>query len=1592
MVIDASPTNPMDFRFGKEKHRSTLQSVINNCKVKVFNLLYHILKYQRVTLPSEAVVVLFRLFQGLHFVFHESLQDVQQPYVAFNALHSFFSFFHVVPFLKHSSDLYIVTFYGVILIGVVIVLLLVYVVFLGNDTTNLLHATTAVDVSGSSKTVELFLQVLSTLMDYTTRILVIPILNLFLSIYSCEPNANKHSYISDLNCWNSQHCIHVIVGSVFVVIFMLFAVVYNSLYFETNCASRNECNPIAASTAKTNVSLLLEQALLCVYFQFKPHGTNNWITVVLLLVLSIYSLTLYVNELPHYNRTIRLLQMSLRIIMFYSSLCLFISQAMQALIEFDSGVYLFLFSLPLILLALCVYPIERSALSFRNVSTLNSTRDYLDKINTLLFQIDNFAEREAQLVLRGYAVHVERSCTMKNCALSKYIKAMNSPNEAIMHFYSHIELIYQAGISRNPFSVKLRISYLLFLIQRVNKNYLALHQIAICLSIERSSLEEQFILFRYQKLYEEYGDFRVGAESAVAQGDDGARSDVAEAMLFKKHSSSFKTMVMKTLCSYIDFWTLLYEENTEHSHDLSVLHRLGTKINHEVDMVHKLYTAIAEMNQRDDVEIMKLYYDFVSDILLDTDKASAIKHRMHEKEKMNASYNKKDIEMFDSFNIYQLNKSDHYHYIVLDTKDASFTNIVNLSVGLCPTFGFAKNELLGKTLDVVLPSFLRHGHRKVLRSRLEQYLKDETNEPASAGTNTNRNNSAIKQHQQQQHANKKLQFTERTVFAVNKAKYLVPLYASICFYRNDKGELFWLVKVAREDTVKESDYSYNVCGYHQRDKLYSSSMQSFSFGSSKHNPCYVMTNNKFIIQHFSANCVRHLGLNSDVINNITDISVFVKEFGEELLKCAVDKDGNKEERTLLKKKIICSRFSVPTVITWKYMDDIKEAMLSTYNDNSINLNMNVNNAYLADSLYNTTHGEQAAKHNSGKFTMSKHRRATFVMNVVELVFVPPQVEGYIFKFTPCVAGRNVPSNNYNNNAVHAQTFRKQSRNSVTFPNQNTEQGLVTSAHSMYNNEESSFTFIQQNQVTTAKGFDIDKTYMPSIDNGKVFCFEPETLVFKMSNHDEMTKHSNLAFTKDNNEYLRTQALKKIQLATHFKKQSGTNDSDVQSNSNCSSNSYCSSDVSDDDDDVQSGDDTDKDDNADNAGHKRHRKHSKHTHKHSYSLSSASSDVNDESNDDSNKNAFGVYGGVIALNQGKHAVTPPQCSSGAVKDTYYQVNFAKIKFSIYNFAKGHFEDVEFEKKSAVEKAKEASSANKPEQASLTLTSKAHSSMASPQHGGYCASSAMHSELPQSQKLKLKSIIQQIKTSLKKEDTQPTIIRIAVISVLIFVLMVGGGVLNLLITRSSILSVRRRFYHMKSAVYLERNSIVAINNIRELALLSFPEYDYAEFQLPKASLTAAIIEKLKEVHESFSENVDDILHNIDDVNDEQSKRFILNTKVNAYVLEGDFNVCTYNFTLINSLYKTNGALLQVIDTNGEEFYPLNSDGYYAFHNILNGILSVSKEVIQIYTDEIANEMAKQKKVISVVFAVNAVVTMCSYWFQRQHIKEEMWHICL
>ena len=48
-------------------------------------------------------------------------------------------------------------------------------------------------------------------------------------------------------------------------------------------------------------------------------------------------------------------------------------------------------------------------------------------------------------------------------------------------------------------------------------------------------------------------------------------------------------------------------------------------------------------------------------------------------------------------------RSEYYKYIVISGAPTNFNTICNLSLSICPMFGFSKEELIGRPLDYILP-------------------------------------------------------------------------------------------------------------------------------------------------------------------------------------------------------------------------------------------------------------------------------------------------------------------------------------------------------------------------------------------------------------------------------------------------------------------------------------------------------------------------------------------------------------------------------------------------------------------------------------------------------------------------------------------------------------------------------------------------------------------------------------------------------------------------------------------------------------------------------------------------------------------------
>jgi PAS domain-containing protein len=314
---------------------------------------------------------------------------------------------------------------------------------------------------------------------------------------------------------------------------------------------------------------------------------------------------------------------------------------------------------------------------------------------------------------------------------------MNNKEEAIGYLFMYIEVVFQVGISRNPNDITLRIAYIQFLISRLNKIHKAYSELILCESLDKN-IEEEFIIYRHKKQFGENGDFNF-----VEEIDDSGLN-----VLFQNNFVKFKNLIIKVSFLYIDFWSLLYENQMEEQQDMTVLNEYGNQINLGVEEIHKLFNKLQKIKENEP-ELLELYSDFLKEIRADYEQSKELNLILNKVQKRLKNDDMDELNWINSFNIdiYALNNSDKNLYLVFDTKINNFGTILNVSLGLCSILGYHKEELKGKHINLLIPEIFHSSHRSLLKKLIEEYQKGHR-------------------------AKKKVDFRSTDTFAVNKSKYL----------------------------------------------------------------------------------------------------------------------------------------------------------------------------------------------------------------------------------------------------------------------------------------------------------------------------------------------------------------------------------------------------------------------------------------------------------------------------------------------------------------------------------------------------------------------------------------------------------------------------------------------------------------------------------------------------------------------------------------------------------------------------------------------------------------------------------------------------
>lgn len=932
-IIKAAPET-------KEKQKQ--EKVESKIKLAYFNLVHLLIKEKRETFPITITLIIVQFLQMISFSFSPTFTKYWTSN-KYSTLGSFIYYFQLVSILEGRETLYLFLFFCSCLYVLLIFLLIVILSFRVNK------------LKLPSKRP---LYILNFFFDLNDAIFL-PIIKLFISIFNC--NKEEHFYTTTLKCFNTKHWVIACIGGFFLILYLIMAIIFQITNFEYRKMPHILSSKLSSNTS---LELLLTKVIIVLLFEIFPSQTTLNICCSFLLSLGIfYRFLLF---FPFYNKIINKIYFTMYALFLWTNAIVIISIIGKSL--FKEKNY------PLLLIGYFLI-IANSILGFNEFTLDNFIQNddlvkdplrILKKIKYFVTLVDDFhcySYRKENVFLFGYLRMLEKFIDTQETQLQimledcKHGGVTSLERKTLQNLlYHHGVLMYKNALKRFPDDIMLRISFSNFLYEKLHQRHRCLEELSILDNFDLN-FEESFLLFRYRKIISEQID---GEQPSGGEEN----SDFVSSLAFKKNKNAFKSSIFKISKCYVDFWSLLYETDLQnHSENFEKMSNLGREIGRLNERIHFYFQKIEQVTTND-FESTQLYTEFLEEILHDSESAERYQKKLHELEKFQ--------QKFDENNIYRLNfkvlsQNEDYKYIVADSQPDSFGKIMNLSLSVCSTFGYKKEELIGKSINIIIPDIYVKLHNKLITKKLTEFIKN----PNAQKT-------------------RRTKFKEYKVFGKNKARYLIPCLLKSGIILNEEGQMFFVSQFLKGlNQVMENQES-----------------------------CHVMTDNKLVIQHFTCNSIHYLGLDSSSISSNVEILNFIEEFNEEMFNLEMKYSGKLRSCSeKIKQKVLEEHYFKPREITWAVpgyiMNGMKSALgfrgsmilpdgthQSPGRNEKIDSSREESSKKLKLSIFPSSQGIELSpkrKPRNSKLIVKKEKN--FYIEVKSLIIDERRV-GYLFQFTP----------------------------------------------------------------------------------------------------------------------------------------------------------------------------------------------------------------------------------------------------------------------------------------------------------------------------------------------------------------------------------------------------------------------------------------------------------------------------------------------------------------------------------------------------------------------------------------------------------------
>ena len=1550
----------------QKENKKIEMNQINGIKLSFFKMIYVLLQNQDDNIFRDVIFIIAQFVQLIAFPLGSAFDDSWKTfwYGTFGNFFKYFQIIHLFERTNNNSTFYIIAYIVTCLYILVFIILVVYSLNLLSNYILKSHSV---------------IGILLTIYEFEC-IVNIPFLKILFAVFKLgegnldiAPAIKIKSFI---------HILMFIFSIILILIYMVLITLFHMTLFEFG-AIHGKIR--AAYTSSTEVLLVFAKFILVAAYQFI---TNELALAIITIIISVFLLFDFLAKQPFINDSITKLYFILYLLFVWSSVICIIAYLLKRT-DFEAGILLLILGYPFIIITVTSKNLEYSmervfeyvGNKYKDGYTVLMEIEYFLKLEDSLE--DKVKPRE-QKILYFYINNYERDCTDPDCSLKQFLhmelNLKNFPDMKIC-LLQHAEMLYKTAVSKYPFNAKLRLSYAIFLYKRLNKKQKGTNEILL-LNKYTTNLEDSFLIYRAQRFIEEENEGRSDSES---------NSKIVNSVTYKAILNNIKVLIGKITNYYIDFWTILAISDESKSENFQKMSRIGTKISKFNEDLVSDFERLERVNLFDQ-DTIKLYSQYLSEILNNHSLANKYNNKLIELEQKRHQFNEENL--FD-MNYKAMARSEDYKYIVISGAQNNFNIICNISLCICPLFGFSKEELIGKPLDFLLPELFCIHHKKLLLEKVEDFKK-----------------TILAKHK---NMSLKVRSEPRIIqtFAKTKMKYLVPIRMKLSLVASEEGNIFG---VARFLT------------------------QNFSLLNNEEQIVHILTDNELIVQNFTPNAAKLLCLDSSSINNNLDITDFIKEFTEELYKEIEQYEDIKENAVKIMKKIkadllkkMFSHADSRRIITWRFNEMLKN------NENSGNNNYknvwsfkaikknfgkqskigNINQSALNDNfgrafkLNNSREGSKGIRSEvDNRFNPSeiskKSKRASvpyegekqfgvnelnekineinmdvpnmssannvssknnnilpfgqslfhkFVLSVTDVKFGETKI-GHIFRFEVFD-----PSKTYSD--ISNIGTKVSTKFGLTKPPtikdktelMSSDISLMSFSPNMAKPPAPQVLFNVTNENPNGINLGLDNTYIPVLDSENEFYIDGDKLSFKQ-------RGKNNDFKKEiEKEKLRQKAMDKIQKLKNLKNAEEEEEEEESS-------SY-------------EEDDNESKENSEKISIKENNENKSDFFDKEVALNVDKISPIPEKSEKENKSVEHQHKQEVK-SHAKHK-----------EDDFYQVDTSKIIFKVYNFTSGYVTEVKDPK---FKISKVTYQLNKEREKLSKMNSKfiANPKMAKEKKKGASTSSKQimdDEELEAYSKKKIK--LKEIQKALASKEKQASIINLCIFSFIIFFIIILSSVASILLNSYFYNQISIYYNLIEKSVTLYRNLIFEINFVREMILLNHPNYknfydnDIMEYYKNYSETCYQYYVETAFVLSNLSTTLNSLTEETRQKTAEREGTLVLIDPTKT--ANGSYFTKQYNLKIYSAFHELNAALYHVSQMNVSDIITYDDNVYYFTMNSMNTMLTLSEEQIDIFTDEFYNEINKVHKFIIIcicaviiIYGINFFIFI--YFYQKVEERKQ------